>query len=161
MAEKDSRYEYTLSDEELGCTEMVYIACTMLESRGYPGFMEMFNVLNDPVLIMKLIRLFYGTTIKFPPLQEVVDCLRASEYAYTDMHKKINDKLFAKPLDIRTHMGISAKEEAKLLEIFDQWIIYMNKVGYPVDQMMHINRQNTRKRIKNLYKGKRWTAAKY
>lgn len=161
MSEKKGRHEYNLSDEELACTEMVYITCTMLESRGYPGFMELFNVLNDPVIIMKLIRLFYGTTIKFPPLQEVVDCLRASEYAYTDLHKKINDKLVAKPLDIRTHMGIDSKEEAKLLEIFDQWVLYMKKVGYPIDQMMHINRQNTRKRIQNLYKGKRWKASKY
>ena len=53
MAEKESRLSYELSDEELACTEMVYITCTMLESRGYPGFMELFNVLLDSFHALK------------------------------------------------------------------------------------------------------------
>lgn len=161
MVKHEVKNQYKLTDEEMSCTEMVYIACTMLESRGYPGFMELFNVLDDPSLILKLLRLFYGMTIQFPPLNEVADCLQAAEYAFSDIHKKINDKLVVKPLDIRNHMGITEEEEKRLLEIFDNWILYMNKVGYPIEQTMHINRQNTKKRIKDLYKGKKWKASKY
>jgi len=161
MAEKKKRGEYTLTDEELSCAEMVFITLTMLESRGYPGFMELFSVIDDPALIIKLLRLFYGTTIKFPPLQEVVDCLKASEYAFCDIHKMINDKLCAKPKDIRQHMNISAEEEQKLLEIFDQWVKYMHDTGHDIRNLMHINRNNSRKRIDMVCKGKKWKAAKY
>ena len=161
MAEKKQRGAYELSDEELSCLEMVFITLTMLESRGYPGFMELFSVIEDPELIIKILRLFYGTTIKFPPLKEVERCLRASEYAFCDIHKMINDKLPAKPLDIRNHMGIDEEEEQKLLEMFDQWVKYMHDCGYDIRQLMHINRSNTRKRIDMVCKGKKWKAKKY
>ena len=154
MAEHKERGAYELTEEEMASSEMVFIACTLLESRGYPGFMELFNVLNNPGLILKLIRLFYGMIIKFPSLTEFRDCLRASEYIFTDFHKKVNDKLVVKPLDIRNHMGITAEEEEKLLKLFDEWVIYMNKAGYPIEKLMHINRKMTKKRMELAVKGK-------
>ena len=39
MTEKKNRGEFTLEHDELSSIEMVFIALTMLESRGYPGFM--------------------------------------------------------------------------------------------------------------------------
>lgn len=155
MAEHKERGAYELTPEEMASSEMVFIACTLLESRGFPGFMELFNVINDPSLIIKLIRLFYGMTIKFPSLQEFQDCLRASEYIFTDFHKKVNDKLVVKPLDIRNHMGITEQEEEKLLKLFDEWVVYMNKAGYPIEKLMHINRKMTRKRMELAINGKK------
>ena len=154
MAEHKERGAYELTEEEMASSEMVFIACTLLESRGYPGFMELFNVLNDPGLILKLIRLFFFFFIKFPSLTEFRDCLRASEYIFTDFHKKVNDKLVVKPLDIRNHMGITVEEEEKLLKLFDEWVIYMNKAGYPIEKLMHINRKMTKKRMELAVKGK-------
>lgn len=155
MAEHKERGAYELTEEELASSEMVFIACTLLESRGYPGFMEMLNVLDDPSLIIKLIRLFYGMTIKFPSIQEFQDCLKASEYIFTDFHKKVNDTLVVKPLDIRNHMHITEQEEDKLLKLFDEWVLYMHKAGYPIEKLMHINRKVTKKRIESLITGKR------
>ena len=155
MAEHKERGAYELSEEELASSEMVFIACTLLESRGYPGFMELLNVLDNPSLILKLIRLFYGMTIKFPSLQEFQDCLRASEYIFTDLHKKVNDTLVVKPLDIRNHMGIDEQEEEKLLKLFDEWVVYMNKAGYPIEKLMHINRKMTKKRMELAINGKK------
>ena len=155
MTEHKERGAYELTEEELASSEMVFIACTLLESRGYPGFMELLNVLDNPSLILKLIRLFYGMTIKFPSLQEFQDCLRASEYIFTDLHKKVNDTLVVKPLDIRNHMGIDEQQEEKLLKLFDEWVIYMNKAGYPIDKLMHINRKMTKKRMKLAISGKK------
>ena len=67
---KKERGEFTLSDEELGSTEMVFIALTILESRGYPGLTELMSIVNDPKLILKIIRLLYGTEIKIPSLKQ-------------------------------------------------------------------------------------------
>lgn len=161
MAEKKKRGEFTLSDEEYGSKEMVLITLSMLESRGYPGLTELMSVLDDPVIILKLVRFLYGTTIKIPSLQEFTKTLRAAIFAYCDLHKRINIHLYAKPQDIRQFMGITEEEQKELMDIFDQWSIYMKQQGKPIESLMHINRNNTLKRIKGNYAGKKWTSSKY
>lgn len=159
--EKQPKGYFTISDDELSSKEMILIAFTMLESRGYPGFSELLAILNDPTTILKIIRLLYGTTIKIPPLSEVVKCLRAAEFTFLDFHKRVNHSLVAKPLDIRQHMNITKEEQDELLQIFDEWVIYMQKNGIDVGKLMHINRENTKKRIKMAQNGKKWTQSKY
>lgn len=159
--EKQPRGYFTISDDELSSKEMILIAFTMLESRGYPGFSELLAILNDPTTILKIIRLLYGTTIKIPPLSEVVKCLRAAEFTFLDFHKRVNHSLVAKPLDIRQHMNITKEEQDELLQIFDEWVVYMQKNGIDVGKLMHINRENTKKRIKMAQNGKKWTQSKY
>jgi hypothetical protein len=158
---KTPRHEFTLSDEELRCAEMVFIAMTMLESRGYPGFVELFAILNDPTLILKIVRLLYGTEIKVPPLGEFVKCLQAATYTYCDMHKMVNSTLPAKPKDIRQFMDIDEKQEKELLDIFDEWIVFLKKNDLDIRTIMHCNRNNTKKRIGMNLLGKKWKAKKY
>ena len=158
---KKERGEFTLSDEELGSTEMVFIALTILESRGYPGLTELMSVVNDPKIILKIIRLFYGTQIKIPSLKEFVLCLRTAIYAFCDMHKKIHVNLPAKPNDIRKFMKITPEQEKEILAVFDEWALFMHKNGTDIRNYMHINRQNTRKRIDMITKGRKWTSSKY
>ena len=159
--QKKPRGYFEVSDEEYSSTEFVFIALSMLESRGYPGFFELMSVIQDPALIMKIIRLFYGMEIKIPPLKEFKECLQAAEYSYLDMHKNININLPAKSKDIRQFMGITEEEEKRLLDIFDQWAVFMNKQGADVRNFMHINRNNTRKRIDMAVKGRKWIAKNY
>lgn len=152
---------FEVSQDELSSKEMMLIAFTMLESRGYPGFSELLAIVNDPNVILKIIRLLYGTTLKIPPLKEVVKCLRAAEFTFLDFHKRVNHSLYAKPLDIRQHMNITKEEQEELLKIFDDWILYMQKNGIDVSKLMHINRENTKKRIKMIQNGKKWKSSKY
>lgn len=158
---KKERGEFTLSDEELGSTEMVFTALTILESRGYPGLTELMAVLNDSKLLLKIIRLLYGTQIKFPSLHEFTLCLRTAIYAFCDMHKKIHTNLPAKPNDIRKFMNITPEQEKEILDVFDQWTLFMHKQGRDPWTLMHINRNNTRKRMKMICDGKKWTSSKY
>lgn len=151
--EKKKRGEFELSDSELGSREMVLIAMSILESRGYPGFVELLSVLEKPELILKLIRFLYGTIIKVPPLGEFVTCLRAAEFTYCDFHKRINQKLPAQPKQIQEFMGIDDEEISKIQDIFQKWIEYMDKQGIHIEDFMHINRQNTLRRIKAIQKG--------
>lgn len=153
--------DFTLSDEEMSCAEMVFITMTILESRGYSGFVELFTVLNDPAIILKVMRLLYGTEIKVPPLGEFIKCLQAAIYTYCDMHKMINTTLVAKPKDIRKFMDIDEKQEKELLDIFDKWTIFLNKNGADIRTIMHLNRNNTKRRIDMNVHGKKWKASKY
>ena len=158
---KQERGYFTLSNEELASTEMVLTAFTMLESRGYPGFTELMAILNDPTIILKIIRFLYGMKIEVPPLQEFIKCLKAAQYVFCDMHKKIHVNLPAKPADIRKSLNISEEEEKELLEIFDHWTKYMHDQGHDIRNYFHMNRQNTKKRIAMTVKGKKWTSKNY
>lgn len=159
--QKKPRGYFEVEDEEYSSTEFVFIALSMLESRGYPGFFELMSVIQDPSLIIKIIRLFYGMEIKIPPLNEFKECLQAAEYTYLDMHKSININLPAKSKDIRQFMNITPEEEQHLLEIFDQWCEFMAKNGANVNDYMHCNRQNTKKRIELASRGEKWGKRKY
>jgi hypothetical protein len=161
MSEKKPRGSFTLSHEELASREMVLTAFTMLESRGYGGLTELFAILDDPTVILKLVRFLSGTSIKLPPIEEFSKCLKASQYAFCDMHKRVNNYLPVKGSDIRQFMNISKEEENELLEIFDNWAIYMNKQGHDIRNYMHINRTNTTKRIDLVTKGKKWSKKVY
>ena len=119
------------------------------------------SAIQDPALIMKIIRLFYGMTIKVPPLKEFKDCLQAAEHAYLDMHKNINVDLPAKGKDIRQFMNISEEEEKHLLDIFDDWCKFMHDQGADIRDYMRVNRNNTKKRIDMAVKGKKWTQKNY
>jgi len=131
--QKKPRGYFEVADEEYSSSEFVFIALSMLESRGYPGFFELMSVVQDPGLIMKIIRLFYGMEIKIPPLKEFKECLQAAEYSYLDMHKNINVNPPAKSKDIRQFMNITEEEEKHLLDIFDEWTIFMHKNGADVE----------------------------
>lgn len=149
------------TDEQFSGTEMVFQAFTILESRGYPGFTQLLSIIDDPEIVLKIIRLMYGMQIKIPPLTEFADCLRAAIYSFYDLHGQITATLQAKPLDIRNFLNISREEEARILKIFDEWTIYMNKNGKDIRNYLHINRNNTKKRIALNVEGKRWTAKNY
>ena len=99
--------------------------------------------------------------IKIPPLKEFKECLQAAEYSYLDMHKNININLPAKSKDIRQFMGITEEEEKHLLEIFDQWCAFMAKNGANVNNYMHCNRTNTKKRIELASRGEKWGKRRY
>jgi len=159
--QKRPRGYFEVADEEYSSSEFVFIALSMLESRGYPGFFELMSVVQDPALIMKIIRLFYGMEIKIPPLKEFKECLQAAEHAYLDMHKNVNANLPAKIGDIRQFMGITEEEQKHLLEIFDEWAQFMAKNGADVRNYMHVNRTNTLKRLEMAAKGEKWTQKRY
>ncbi|MBO4622558.1 MAG: hypothetical protein J5691_01590 [Bacilli bacterium] len=159
--QKKPRGYFEVTDDEYSSSEFVFIALSMLESRGYPGFFELMSVVEDPALIMKIIRLFYGMTIKIPPIKEFKECLQAAEYTYLDMHKHINTNLPAKSKDICQFMNITPEEEQHLLDIFDDWAKFMHDQGADVRNYMHMNRNNTKKRIDMVCKGKKWTQKNY
>lgn len=158
---KTPRGEFDLSHEELASREMIFTAFTILESRGYPGFSQLMQILNDPTVILKIVRLMYGMEIKIPPLKEFIKCLKAAQYIFCDMHKKIHVNLPAKPKDIRNFLNIDTDEEKEILDIFDEWVLYLAKNDIDITQLMHMNRENTKKRIKMTQSGKKWNSSRY
>ncbi len=150
-AKRPSGY-FTLKDTDYSSPEMIFNALSILESRGYHGWMELMSVVNDPNLIIKILRLFYGMEIKVPPLKEFNDCLGAALYSFCDYHKSLNSVKAVDPKDIRQFMKIDIEEEAKLIEIINDWLLYMHKEGHDVRKYIHINRSGSYKKIDAMLK---------
>lgn len=158
---KKNRGEYEITPSDLGSTEMVFLVLSVLESLGYPGFMQLLTVINDPGVIIKIIRLMYGTEIKVPPLKVFIDALDTVTYMFSDFFKEVQKGTPAQPKFIRQHMNIDETREKELLAIFDNWSEYMFKHGVNPLSYLNIQRNNTKKRIKLAGNGKRWTAKNY
>lgn len=134
-----------MNHEDECSKEMVYIAMTLLESKGYAGFSGLMSVLDDPELIIKLLRLFYGSTIEFPPLQTVVKCLKTAIYVYYNFHKRSGAKAIVTS-EIRKLMNIDEKEEQELIIEMKEWINFMLDEGIDLSRLMHINKKTLIKR---------------
>ena len=160
MAERKKR-GYKITPTDLGSTEMVFVVLSVLESLGYTGFVQLMSVINDPGVLMKIVRLMYGMDIKIPPLQTFIDALDTSIYMFSDFFKQIQKGTPVQPKFIREHMNIDEEREKKLLEIFDNWASFMYKHGVDPLQYLNIQRNNTKKRILMAKQGKKWTAKNY
>ena len=158
---KKKRGEYTITPGDLGSTEMVFVVLSVLESLGYTGFVQLMSVINDPGVLIKVIRLLYGMEIKIPPLQVFIDALDASIYMFSDFFKQIQKGTPVQPKFIREHMNIDEEREKRLLEIFDNWSAFMYKHSVNPLQYLNIQRNNTKKRIAMAKQGKKWTAKNY
>ena len=113
---KEDKRSYKMTPTDLGSTEMVFLVLSILESLGYPGFMQLLSVINDPGVIIKIIRLMYGTEIKVPPLQTFIDALDTATYMFSDFFKEVQKNTPAQPKYIREYMNIDQEREKKLLE---------------------------------------------
>lgn len=158
---KNGAFIIDYKDYEFSSEEFVWIAFSILESKNYHGLLELMSIIEKPQKIMKILYLMNGMNIKLPKPKEFAKCLQAATYIYSDTLKNVNSKLVAKPKDIKTTLDISDDEEKEILDIFDEWVVYLHKNGYEVEDFLKINRNNTKKRIKNIKIGKKWKAKRY
>lgn len=141
-----------LTSEDYTSCDFLFICFSMLESRGYAGWNELISVLNDYKAIIKILRLFSGMTIKIPTLKEFRECLMASTYVFCDLSKR-NDKLLKTipSVDkIDEYINPTLEEKEKIQKLYDEWIEYMEKQGYPIDKLYDVTRADTKRRFKNI-----------
>lgn len=157
-----------LNAEDYTSSEFLFTCFSILESRGYLGFNELMSVIDDDKIIIKFLRLLGGMTIKVPSIKEFRICLLASAFAYYDIVKR-NDPMIgskegkseaAKRLNYRTYipsfsdiekqLDLSEEDKIEIDKIYNEWLLYMNKEGYPIDNLYKISRNDTKRRFKNI-----------
>lgn len=158
---QNGKKTFNIEDHEYSSEEFVFIALSIMESQGYYGLIELMSIVEDPKKIMQILYLMNGMEIKVPRASDFAQALKASTYIYCDAEKKMTASKKVEPADIRRHLKIDRDEEAKLLDIFDNWVKFMSEQGYQVENYVQFRRKNTHKRIKMTRAGKKWTAKNY
>ena len=159
--------ETKLNSEDYTSSEFLFTCFSILESRGYLGFNELMSVIDNDKIIIKFLRLLGGMTIKVPSIKEFRICLLASAFAYYDIVKR-NDPMIgakgksegAKKLNYRTYipsfsdiekqLNLSEEDKVEIDKIYNDWLLYMQKEGYPIDNLYKISRNDTKRRFKKI-----------
>lgn len=137
--------------DDLNSEEFVYIAFSMLESRGYHGLIELMSAIDDPSVIMRFLYLFSGMTIKIPTTEEFADSLRASVLAYCRLAGNVMQKKgISKDQTIQATLNVDDDEFEKLNNIYQDWIVKMEKNGYSIQDYMTIKNPTELTKIRKL-----------
>lgn len=145
-----------ICNEDFSSEEFVYMAFSMLETRGYHGLIEMMSIIDDPSKIMQILYLFNGMEIKMPKSKEFADTLKAAAVAYF----MINGNAYASKgftrKEVMTTLNIESDEEfEKLTKIYQDWVKHMQSNGYYIQD--YIRFRNTAEltkleKIQGIYK---------
>lgn len=129
-------------NEDFSSEEFVYMAFSMLETRGYHGLIEMMSIIDDPSKIMQILYLFNGMEIKMPKSREFADTLKAAAVAYFMVNgNSLAVKGFTKK-EVMSSLNIESEEEfEKLLKIYQDWVKHMQANGYYIQD--YIRFRNT------------------
>lgn len=157
-----------LDSDDYSSSEFLFTCFSILESRGYLGFNELMSIIDDDKIIIKFLRLLGGMTIKVPSIKEFRICLLASAFAYYDIvkrndpmigskegkstaAKKLNYKTYIPSFsDIEKQLNLSEEDKIEIDKIYNDWLLYMNKEGYPIDNLYKISRSDTKRRFRNI-----------
>lgn len=153
-----------LNAEDYTSSEFLFTCFSILESRGYLGFNELMSVIDNEKTIIKFLRLLGGMDIKVPSLKEFRICLLTSAFAYYDIVKR-NDPLISKSggakkssygnyiptlSDIEKQLDLSEEDKVEIDKIYNDWLLYMQREGYPIDNLYKISRADTKRRFRNI-----------
>ena len=124
-------------NEDFSSEEFVYVAFSMLETRGYHGLIELMSIIDDPSKIMQILYLFNGMEIKMPKSTEFADTLKAAAVAYFMINGNIYaSKGFTKK-EAMTTLNIESEEEfEKLTKIYQDWALHMQSNGYYIQDYL-------------------------
>lgn len=153
MVEKFNIEKKKLTQEEYSSDDFLLVVFSLLESKGYYGFLELNSLLNDSqfkkdLQIFNLIRLMGGMTLKIPPLSEVSYCLKTCVYIYYCLIKdSVTDSQAKIILNLTDDDCQDLKQEAM------KWYNYILKEGYDLENFVVLSKTgNLRKQIKKLKK---------
>ena len=159
-----------LDNEDYTSSEFLFTCFSILESRGYLGFNELMSVVDNDKVILKILRLLSGMSIKIPSIKEFRICLLASAFIYFDLIKR-NDPMLNKRKahsskklvyknyvpshkDIEKQLNLTEEDKIEINNIYNDWLSYMDKEGYPIDNLYKISRQDTKRRFISIRKKK-------
>ena len=138
-------------NEDFSSEEFVYMAFSMLETRGYHGLIEMMSIIDDPEKIMQILYLFNGMEIKMPKSKEFADTLKASALAYFMINGNIySSKGFSKKEAMVT-LNIESEEEfEKLTKIYQDWVLHMKSNGYYIQDYIRFRNMGELTKLEKL-----------
>lgn len=139
-----------MKDEEFASDDFLLISMSLLESKGYTGFLELQAVVDDAEIIVKILRLMAGMNIKIPSLSDFALSLKTCTYIYymllRDNSIDLKNENFKDIVKEKLH--ITAEEEQLYLAEFERWYKYILKQGYDLEDFVKITKK-TKSKVKN------------
>lgn len=145
-----------ICNEDFSSEEFVYMAFSMLETRGYHGLIEMMSIIEDPDKIMQILYLFNGMEIKMPKSKEFADTLKSSALAYFLINGNAYSRNGFTKQQAMVALNIESEEEyEKLVKIYQDWVKSMQSNGYYVQDYIRFRNTtelNKLEKIQGIYK---------
>ena len=145
-----------ICNEDFSSEEFVYMAFSMLETRGYHGLIEMMSIIEDPDKIMQILYLFNGMEIKMPKSKEFADTLKSSALAYFLINGNAYSRNGFTKQQAMGALNIESEEEyEKLVKIYQDWVKSMQSNGYYVQDYIRFRNTtelNKLEKIQGIYK---------
>ena len=142
---------FKLSDSDYTSEEFLFIAFSILESKGFHNLIELMSIIEDPKKIVQIVYLLNGVDLKLPTASELAKALKTSAFVYMDTIKNRNiisgEKRNMRPVFIRDAMDIDEIEEQELLKEYQEWVTFMNKNGYSIDSYLPIISKRAREMV--------------
>ena len=132
-----------MTDEEYTSDDFFLIIFSLLESKGYTGFLELQAVVDDTETLLKILRLMAGMNIKIPSLSDFSLSLKTCVYIYYSLIRESGSDN-----TIRNLLNITEEEEKIYAEEFKKWYTYILKQGYDIEDFMKITTKNRKLRVK-------------
>ena len=143
-------------NEDFSSEEFVYMAFSMLETRGYHGLIELMSVIDDPDKIMQILYLFNGMEIKMPKSTEFADTLKSCALGYFMLNGNLYCKKGFTKKEVMATLNIESEEEyEKLLKIYQEWVARMKDNGFYIQDYLKFRNDvelNKVERIQGIYK---------
>ena len=65
--------------------------------------------------------------------------------------KKLNYRTYIPSFsDIEKQLDLSEEDKVEIDKIYNDWLLYMQKEGYPIDNLYKISRNDTKRRFKKI-----------
>ena len=122
-------------EDEYMSEEYLMILFSLLESKGFTGFNQLQAVVDDPKVILKILRLMHGMQFKIPSLTEFADIMKLSVFIYATLIKDediLDSKTNTKVQSFTQYLNYSKEEYQAYAQGVKKWREFLKAHGYDI-----------------------------
>lgn len=144
--------EGTMQDTEYSSDDFLLLTFSLLESKGYIGFLELQSIVDDAEILLKILRLMAGMNIRIPSLSDFSLSLKTCTYIYYMLIRETTSEKVTREI-----LQLTKEEEQQYIEEFKKWYKHILQQGYDIEDFVRIKKKNTKlkssmEKIKNEFK---------
>lgn len=122
-------------EDEYMSEEFLMILFSLLESKGFTGFNQLQAVVDDPKVILKILRLMHGMQFKVPTLTEFSNILQLTIFIYATLIKDeaiYDEKSKHKVSSFVQYLNYSKEDYTKYTQEVTKWRRFLEAHGYNI-----------------------------
>lgn len=128
-----------VNPDEYMSEDFLMILFSLMESKGFTGFNQLQAVVDDPKVILKILRLMHGMQFKIPTLIEFANLMQLAVFIYATLirDKNLIDISNHKTVDsLYKYLGFTLEEKTKYDMEATEWRKYLEASGYKLSDFI-------------------------